>query len=449
MQTLREWLEERTGMVSLVRRVLDHPVPGGARCSYVLGSALLFTLLVQALTGILLSLNYAPTTESARASVAFIQDEVAAGRLVHGLHHWGASAMVALLGLHLLQVFLWGAYRKPREFTWILGVLLLLTTLGFAFTGSLLPWDQNAFWATKVGLSIAGTAPLLGGVLQRLLQGGAQIGNLTLTRFYSLHVIVLPIVSLGLVAAHLLLFLRRGVTPHWSLPEQEQRSRTEAFHPAQFARDALVMALVLGALLLLAINSPPALGPPADPTRPYEARPEWYFLFLYELLKHLEGPLEVVGTFVLPGLAVLFLLAVPFLDRSPGRSPLRRLPVVVPMLAGVLCVAVLTAQSALVGRQERLARQLQEQRREEVLGRGWELVRGQRCQKCHTIGAEGRDLGPNLTHYGATAPSVEAIVKHLKDPTLKYPKTLMPSFSHLPEEDLRSLAEFLRLQGAD
>lgn len=449
MSGLIDWLEERTALPGALRRLLEEPVPGGARWSYVLGSAVLFALLVQALTGALLALNYAPTADSARASLLFIESEVVAGRLVRSLHFWGATLMIALLLCHLLQVFLWGAYRRPREATWIAGVLLLLVTLGFAFTGSLLPWDQNAYWATQVGMNILGTAPLAGPALQRVAQGGAQIGNLTLTRFYTLHVVVAPLVIAALVLLHLALFRRRGVTPHWSLSKEEGEKRREPFWPDQAARDALVILVVLAALVSLAAGFPPEVGPPADPAKPYDARPEWYFLPLFELLRHFEGPLEPLAAFVLPGAGVLFLLAIPFLDRSASRSPLRRLPVVIPFLAAVLAVGGMTARSLMAGREERAARRERERVREEIRLRGWELVRSQPCLKCHQIGDQGRDVGPNLSRYGLTAPERDAIVTYLKNPAAKYPQTIMPSFAALPEEDLRLLADFLRLQGVD
>ena len=357
--------------------------------------------------------------------------------------------MIALMLCHLLQVFLWGAYRRPREATWMAGVVLFLLTLGLAFTGSLLPWDQNAYWATQVGMNILGTLPLLGPALQRLAQGGPSVGSLTLTRFYTLHIAVLPLAAAALVAVHVALFRRRGATPHWSLSDDEQARRAEPFWPAQMARDLLVALAVLGALFALAVTLPPALGAAADPSRPYDARPEWYFLPLFEMLKHFEGALEPLGAFVVPGLAVLFLLGVPFLDRSGSRSPLRRLPVVVPVLVGLLCAGGLTASGLVSGRAERAARQAVERRRQETLERGWAVVRAQPCLKCHLIGGEGRDVGPNLSRYGLSDPPLDAVVAHLKDPKAKYPQTIMPSFAHLPEEDLRRLAEFLRLQGVD
>jgi ubiquinol-cytochrome c reductase cytochrome b subunit len=448
-ERLLMWLEERTGLPSALKRVLDRPIPGGARWAYALGSAVLFCLLLQALTGLLLALDYAPTADGARASVQFIEQQVQAGRLIRSLHHWGAGLMIALVGCHLLQVFLWGAYRRPREATWIAGVLLLMLTLAAAFTGSLLPWDQNAYWATQVGVNILGSAPVVGPELQRLLQGGPRIGNLTLSRFYALHVAALPLLFAGLAAVHVALFLRRGATPPPALPPQERERRAVPFWPAQAARDAAAALGALALLLAVATRFPPALGAAADPSKPYDARPEWYFLFLFETLKRFEGPLEPVGAFVLPGLALLFLLAVPFLDRSPDARLSKRLGVAVPLLGGLAAVGALTAQGLAENRAGRAARRAEETRRAEILERGWALVRSQPCLKCHTIGDAGREVGPNLTRYGLHAPPPEAIVAYLKDPKAKYPETIMPSFAHLPESDLRLLAEFLRLQGAD
>jgi ubiquinol-cytochrome c reductase cytochrome b subunit len=448
-ERLLQWLEERTGLPSALKRILDHPIPGGPRWAYVLGSAVLFCLLIQAFTGLLLALNYAPTADGARASVQLIEQQMAAGKLIRSLHHWGAGLMIALLGCHLLQVFLWGAYRRPREATWIAGVLLLLLTLAAAFTGSLLPWDQNAYWATQVGVNILGSAPALGPEIQRLVQGGSRIGNLTLSRFYALHVAALPLLFAGLVAAHLVLFVRRGATPPPGISPQERERRAAPFWPSQGVRDAAAALALLLLLFAVAIRFPPALGAAADPSRPYDARPEWYFMFLFEMLKAFEGPLEPIGAFVVPGLALAFLIAVPFLDRSSDPRLSKRPRVVVPMLAGVAAVGALTAWGLAGDRAGRAARLAEEARRADILERGWALVRSQPCLKCHTIGDLGRDVGPNLTRYGPVAPRPEEIVAYLRNPKSKYPETIMPSFAHLPDRDLLLLAEFLRLQGVD
>jgi ubiquinol-cytochrome c reductase cytochrome b subunit len=322
---------ERTGWRQLKQVLFLEPLPGGARWSAAFGSLLLFAFLLQVITGVLLATNYAPSVDSAWASVRFIQEEVPLGDLIRGVHHWGSSAMVVLLLFHLVQVFVWGAYKRPRELTWMVGVLLLFCTLGLAFTGYLLPWDQKAYWATKVGLGIASTVPGIGDGLRTLLQGGPQMGDLTLTRFFALHAFVLPGLLILLVVVHLYLFRRHGVTPSWWQTPDQLQAKEEPFWPGQAWKDGVLALVFLVALGLWAWYHPAPLEEKANPSRPYEARPEWYFMFLFQLLRYFHGPYEIVGTFVLPALFFVILFFWPFLDRSPQRDPRRR-PVVMTLL---------------------------------------------------------------------------------------------------------------------
>src|SRR6516225_2416329 len=237
----------RTGWTLLKQTLFLEPLPGGSRWAAAFGSLLLFCFVLQVVTGVLLSMNYAPSVETAWASVNFIQEDVALGSFIRALHHWGSSAMIVLLLLHLVQVFVWGAYKKPREFTWMVGVLLLLCILGLAFTGYLLPWDQKAYWATRVGLGIAGTTPVIGDGLRTLLQGGPQMGNLTLTRFFTLHGFVLPGLVILLIVVHLYLFRLHGVTPPWWQSPAQLRAAEEPFWPRQVFMDAvLALAFLVG-----------------------------------------------------------------------------------------------------------------------------------------------------------------------------------------------------------
>jgi quinol-cytochrome oxidoreductase complex cytochrome b subunit/mono/diheme cytochrome c family protein len=322
---------QRTGWTILKQVLFLEPLPGGSRWAAAFGSLLLFAFTLQVVTGILLSMNYAPSVDSAWPSVKFIQEEVPLGAFVRALHHWGSSAMVILLLLHLVQVFVWGAYKKPRELTWMVGVLLLFCTLGLAFTGYLLPWDQKAYWATKVGLGIASTTPAIGDGLRTLLQGGPQMGNLTLTRFFSIHTFVLPGLLISLVVLHLYLFRLHGVTPPWWESAEQLKAEEEAFWPKQLLKDGLVWLVFLAALGMWCYQRPAPLEAQADPSLPYEARPEWYFMFLFQLLRYFHGPYEIVGTFVLPTLFFVVLFFWPFLDRSPHRDPRRR-PVAISLL---------------------------------------------------------------------------------------------------------------------
>jgi quinol-cytochrome oxidoreductase complex cytochrome b subunit/mono/diheme cytochrome c family protein len=322
------FLEARTRWSLLKQVLLLERLPGGSRWAAAFGSLLLFSFVVQVVTGVLLAVNYAPSAESAWPSVNYIQQKVPIGSFIRAVHHWGSSAMVILLLLHLAQVFIWGAYKKPREFTWMTGVLLLVCTLGLAFTGYLLPWDQKAYWATKVGLGIASTVPVIGDDLRTFLQGGPELGNLTLTRFFTLHALLLPGLLIGLVIVHLYFFRVHGVTPPWWVSKTKLKAQEEPFWPKQAFKDAILALAFLVGLGLWAYYRSAPLEAPADPSQPYEARPEWYFMFLFQFLRYFDGSTfwrqEVVGTFILPLLFFLCLFFWPFIDRNPHRDPRRR-----------------------------------------------------------------------------------------------------------------------------
>jgi ubiquinol-cytochrome c reductase cytochrome b subunit len=457
----------------LVRHALDEPVRGGARWAYVFGSALVVLLALQGLTGASLALFYSPSATDAWASVHFIQHHVWLGWLTRGLHHYGASAMVVVAGLHLLQTLWFGAYRSPRELNWVTGLALLLLVLTFALTGYLLPWDQKGYWATQVATSLIGLAPGVGDPLQRIAQGGASYGNLTLTRFYATHVVLLPALTAALLGAHLWLFRRHGVTTPPGMAESEGQAKTEPFFPRQVAMDAGFGLLLVALLAGLAVRSHgTALEAPADPSSQYLARPEWYFLPLFQLLKYFHGPWELVGA-LLPGVGLLFVGALPFLHRYfSARRPrvARSLAWVVTLgLAGAGAlgvaaerddaadpnVAKLRAQAdheaALA---ERLASigvpvtgPLDLYRNDPVV---WgERVYTRKCQTCHHPCSNDPYKGdPCLEGYA----SREWIARLLRQPSSKY----FFGNSHIDEMDaytgdeasLRALSEFLYAQGA-
>ncbi len=323
-KTVGGFWESRTGWGRLKHTLLLEPLPGGSRWAAAFGSLLLFTFLLQAITGILLAMSYAPAVKTAWPSVTFIQEQLPLGWYIRALHHWGASLMIILALFHLIQVFVWGAYKRPRELTWMVGVLLLMCLIGLAFTGYLLPWDEKAYWATRVGLGIVGTVPWVGDSLRAILQGGPDLGNLTLTRFFALHGFILPI-SLSLLAVvHVYLFRLQGVTPPWWRSPEQLEAQAEPFWPGQVLKDALLALLLLVGLGVWCLYYPAPLGAEADPARPFEARPKWYFMFLFRLLRYFEGTYEIVGTFVLPTAFCVVLFLWPLLDRNPRRDPRRR-----------------------------------------------------------------------------------------------------------------------------
>jgi menaquinol-cytochrome c reductase cytochrome b subunit len=239
-----DWLEERSGLVGGVRYFLFRKVPGDTNWMQTLGSATLTAFLVQAITGVILAMYYQPTPKDAYSSIVNISDNVTLGWLVRGMHRWGASVFIILMFLHMGRVFLFGAYKYPRELNWIVGVLLLVMGMTEGFTGYLLPWDQTAYWATVVGINLNGTAPFLGPWLAQFLRGGQDIGGETLTRFYSLHMLVVPGAIIGLITLHLYLVIRLGVTsPPWS----KEAAGTERADEPSTARAGLTRPVTRGA----------------------------------------------------------------------------------------------------------------------------------------------------------------------------------------------------------
>ena len=317
LKRLRRWIDHRTGLASFVEEFFLEEIPASAGWHQVFGSMALFALSVQFLTGILLAFNHAPQPGEAWYSVRYIMTEVSGGALVRGLHHWGASMMVILVVVHMAQVALWGAYKKPREATWLIGVLLLLLTLAFGLSGYLLTWDNRAYWATVVTLQIMALPPVVGDwTLQILGSEGGRVGAATFQRFYAAHVILLPAATGALAALHLYLVRKHGVAPQ---PGDESKPK-KRFFPEQVFKDSVAIFASFLVLFILSATVEAPLGKIADPNDTASSpRPEWYFLFLFQTLKFFEGSLEIVGAVILPTIAMLLLAALPFLDRGKAR----------------------------------------------------------------------------------------------------------------------------------
>ena len=328
------------GMMAHLRK----PLPKHINLLFSLGSLAMFLLILQAVTGAFLALSYSPSPDHAHNAVKYISGEVPFGNFVRGLHHWGASAMVILVFLHILRVVLYGSYKAPRELTWVAGVLLFIVTLGFGFTGYLLPWDEKAYWATVVGVEIASTAPALGDVVAKVLRGGSEVGAVTLSRFYALHTIWLPWLVFGLVGVHLFLVRFYGSS---GLPKNtpEDMKTGKPFYPDQVFEDVVGMLILFVILACAALFAHVPLEDVADPTNAnYDPRPEWYFLFLFQLLKYFKGPFEILGTFVIPTVGMLLLLFLPFLDRSE-RKVLWKRPIA--MTVTSVCVVAIVGLTVL------------------------------------------------------------------------------------------------------
>ncbi len=330
MKALVNWLDSRTGIRDLVHEALYQRIPGGARWRYVWGSTLVFAFFVQAVTGFALWMYYSPSAQTAWESVYYIQYETQGGWLLRGMHHFMAQAMVVLLALHLMQVVIDGAYRAPREVNFWLGLILMQIVLGLSLTGYLLPWDQKGYWATRVATNLLGVVPLVGPQLQQIVVGGADYGHHTLTRFFALHAGILPASLVFFLVLHVALFRRHGI--HCKQPP---KFADAYFWPDQVLKDAVACLAVLTVVLVLCLHpfdwfSPDggaALGPtagaelgaPADPSNQYSAaRPEWYFLFLFQFLKFFEGwgeRGELLGAVVIPSLILGGLFLMPIIGR--------------------------------------------------------------------------------------------------------------------------------------
>jgi cytochrome b6 len=321
------WLRERLPL-GPVADFLSHKTVPMHRYSvlYYFGGMTLFFFLVQVGTGILLMLYYRPSADEAFESVQFIMTTVPFGWLIRSLHSWSANLMVFFAFVHLATVFFARAYRRPRELTWVTGCILLFLALGFGFSGYLLPWNQLAFFATKVGTDIAGSVPLIGEWLLRFLRGGERVTGGTLSRFYGWHVAILPALTVALLGLHLLLVQVQGMSVPPAAEREASRRRPMRFFPDFALRDLFGWILALGVLAALAALFPWELGEKADPFAPAykDIRPEWYFMFMFETLKLVPGG-EVAGLeyeaipILIFGLAGLALVLVPFLDRG-GRG---------------------------------------------------------------------------------------------------------------------------------
>ncbi len=319
MKSFFAWLDDRTGIGPLMHEALYENIPGGSRWRYVTGSMLVFAFVTQVITGLFLWMAYSPGSQNAWESVYYIQNEMQGGWLLRGVHHFMAQAMVVLLPLHMLQVIVDKAYKAPREINFWLGLVLMLLVLGLSLTGYLLPWDQKGYWATKVATNLMSLAPG-GQYLQKVVVGGSDYGHHTLTRFFAMHAGVLPALLVLFLALHVAMFRKHGITA-----EPSAKRRDQFFWPHQVFKDSIACLILLVIVLVAVVHADVGgvltgdlpvehrgaeLGAPADAAEEYSAaRPEWYFLFLFQLLKKFKS--EFFGAIVLPGLVMLFLFAMP------------------------------------------------------------------------------------------------------------------------------------------
>lgn len=497
LKSIARWLDERLGLGPFANAILLRQLPWGLNWWYSLGAACLFILILQIVTGTLLAMSYSASPEHAYDSILYIMNEVPFGWFIRGLHHWGASAMVVLVLAHLLSVFAMGAYRYPREAMWVIGVLLLLLTFAFGFTGYLLPWDQKAYWATTVGTNMAGTVPVVGPYLVTLIRGGTALGAVALTRFYAMHVLLFPLLISALAGLHLVLVVYHGVSVHPSLwvlglrqrlgwahretaaaipaaalnplptarmlsPEQ-YHERYQAFKasgprfwPDFIAEDLKVSLFVFLILALLATFVGVPLDERADPTdTAYIPRPEWYFMALFELLKYFPGYLEWVGVALLPGLLILLLLLTPWLSTGEERRLLKRPGAMVGMALVLLASTGLTIRSYQATPPSIVVERGVVLTSQQLLGR--QLAQQQGCRSCHVItgitdwkkGDSQNIEGPRLDGIRERLTTAD-IHTYIENPGRFNPDPKMePELPPLSHADVEAITQYLLTLEAD
>ena len=446
---INKWFNERLPLGGLIESALDEKIPGGASFFYTLGSATLFVFALQVVTGIWQLFYYVPTTDHAYASLSFLRIHVPYGWLIHGIHYWGANIMAILITLHMIRVFIWGAYKKPRELTWLIGVLLLFLTAGLIFTGAALPWDETGYWASEVGTSIAGTVPIIGKFLENFLRGGDSMGQLTLSRFFTFHVALIPALAFIIIIFHLLAFRKYGSRGPW---KESKRTKIGEFWPDQVAIDLIVSGFIFIAIVWLSAFYPAPFSGPADPSdAAFDPKPEWNFLFLYQLLKVFKGPLEIVGTVVIPTIIVIILVIVPFIDRKDSYSPGKRIGMMIGGLAFVgfvLAYTIIGFKSKPAGSGQYASagsaiKKPKSYKSSPTAMKGDSVYQTYGCTACHMMSGSGGKVGPDLTNEYKQNRTKQWLIVQITNSKAHVPNSVMPDYSMLSKEQLNNLAEYL------
>jgi ubiquinol-cytochrome c reductase cytochrome b subunit len=418
IRKIGEWFDLRLQLAEPIRDVAEHPVPRNtASWFYVFGSAALTVFCLQVVTGVLLALVYVPSAAEAWSSLQALNYQVTLGWFIRALHGWGSNFMVAIVLVHMVQVFLFGAYKFPRELTWILGVFLLLMTLGMAFTGQVLRFDQDAYWGLGIGASIASRVPVVGPAVVKLMLGGPIIAGATLSRFFALHVFVIPGLLIGFVALHLLMVVKLGIN-EWPMPGRVVRRATylgeyhaltrrdgAPFVPYAIWKDLIFAACVLAAVAGCALVFGP-FGPTGEPdptiiqTVP---KPDYFFLWLYALLSLLPPELETPALLIGPVIAIGALILLPFLS-GEGEKSWRRRPIAV---LTVLLIAVTLGTFTRLAQYTPWSPKMSAWSGEPVPQRflhgatalerqGALVFQAKQCRNCHSLDEKGGQRGPTL-----------------------------------------------------
>lgn len=431
-----------------IKPFLFKELPRGTGWSAILGTLCALTFVIMAVTGMILAFYYVPDPEKAWDSVQFISNEVALGKIVRGLHHWGAGAMVLLVFCHLMVSYLHGSYAAPRQVTWITGACLFLVVLGLGFTGYLLPWDMKAYWATVVGANIPNQVPGVGNYVTRAILGGENISGFTLTRFYSVHTLVLPACLLLFMAVHIYLIRIHNLSDPRERLAGENLSPPNGplyrFYPEHTNRSSIGFGILFVLLLLLAASLDPPMEQKAGTfIADYLPRPEWYYMWLFQLLTYFTGSWELIGTIFLfvGGLALLF--GVPFFSESRMKGIVNR-PVSVAVAATfAVCIVYLTAMAYSDAAPYNKTILVPSRTLTEQENKGLYTYVASECSYCHNIlGEGGHRTGPDMSNMARKKRDLNYLVKYIKDPKSQMASTTMPEYD-MGEEELKNVAAFL------
>ena len=418
IRAIGEWFDSRLQLAAPIREAAQHPIPRNTSSWwYVFGSAALTVFVLQVVTGILLALVYVPSAAEAWNSLQALNDEVALGWFIRALHGWGSNFMVAIVLIHMVQVFLFGAYKFPRELTWILGVFLLLMTLGMAFTGQVLRFDQDAYWGLGIGASIASRVPVAGPAVVKLMLGGPIIAGATLSRFFAVHVFLIPGLLIAFVALHVLMVLKLGIN-EWPMPGRVVRRATymaeyhalteqdgEAFFPYGIWKDLAFAGCVLLAVAGCALYFGP-FGPTGEPNPTIiqtVPKPDYFFLWLYALLSLLPANLETPALLIGPVIAIVALILLPFLSGEGEKSWRRRPIAVLTVLLIAVTLGTFTHLAGFTPWSPHMSAWSAEPVPARVLNGATALERqgalvfqAKQCRNCHALDESGGERGPAL-----------------------------------------------------
>jgi ubiquinol-cytochrome c reductase cytochrome b subunit len=446
-------LPDRIGWASYLRPFLLKPLPERTRWSATLGTVTLLLLVLMGFSGAILALDYSPTPTSARLSIEYLAQQAPMGAVLSGVHYWGAGILVLIAFLHLLDNFFSGSYKRPRELTWATGVFLLLLILGAGFTGSLLPWDARSHWAAIVATNILKGIPLLGPALARILLGGSSLGAPALTRFYAVHILFLPALIAAFAVTHIYLVRLHGLAgpvegAGTKIAEREGQRATESpvyrLYPEHLFRCLIVFAVLLLVIVALTRFYPvPREWMAGAPELDSSPRPDWYFLWFFQLLTYFPGSWERVGSLLLPIAGLALLLLLPFFDTRPRSAVLERPLALAVGATGLVALVWLTWMGAERARPYGQCIPLPERSLNAAEERGLALYAGLECAYCHQIeGRGGRRTGPDLANPGAKGRGLPEVMEELQNPQGAGLSAAMPRYD-LPPSEVHDLAQFI------